>query len=63
MIVAALGFIWWAIFFIAWLVFLSITIAIARSKGRSGLLWGLLACFLPLITIIVLVLLPSRSRS
>jgi hypothetical protein len=63
MIVAAFGFIWWAIFFIAWLVFLSITIAIARSKGRSGLLWGLLACFLPLITIIVLVLLPSRSRS
>jgi hypothetical protein len=63
MIVAAFAFIWWAIFFIAWLVFLSITIAIARSKGRSGLLWGLLACFLPLITIIVLVLLPSRSRS
>ena len=60
-IVAALEFFWWLIFFFAWLIFLSFTIAIARSKGRSALLWGLLACFFPLITIIVLLVIPSRS--
>jgi hypothetical protein len=52
----------WEDDFVAWLVFLSITIAIARGKGRSGLLWGLLACFFPLITIIVLLLIPARSH-
>ena len=61
MIVAALGFIWWLIFVAAWLMFLYITITIARSKGRSALLWGLLACFFPLITIIIVLLLPARS--
>ncbi|MCX6363642.1 MAG: hypothetical protein NTW58_05655 [Actinobacteria bacterium] len=62
-IVAALSFFWWLVFVFAWLIFLSITIAIARSKGRSGLLWGLLACFLPGITIIILLLIPPVSRS
>ena len=60
--VAVLAFLWWLIIIVAWFVFLSLTIAIARSKGRSGLLWGLLACFFPLITIIVLLLIPPRSR-
>jgi hypothetical protein len=60
-IVAALAFFWWLIFVFAWLIFLFFTITIARSKGRSALLWGLLACFFPLITIIVLLLIPSRS--
>ena len=58
--VAALAFFWWLIFVVAWVIFLSITIAIARAKGRSALLWGILACFLPLITVIVLLLIPSR---
>jgi hypothetical protein len=61
-IVAALEFFWWLIFVCAWLVFLFITITIARSKGRSALLWGLLACFFPLITIIIVLLLPARAR-
>ena len=43
-------------------VFIYITISIARSKGRSGLLWGLLACFFPLITIIVLLLDPAGPQ-
>jgi len=60
--VAVLAFLWWLIIIVAWFVFLSLTIAIARSKGRSGLLWGLLACFFPLITIIVLLLIPPRSH-
>jgi hypothetical protein len=58
--VAALGFLWWLIAFIAWVVFLSITIAIARGKGRSAILWGILACFFPLITIVILLLIPPR---
>jgi hypothetical protein len=61
--VAALAFFWWLIFVVAWVFFIFITITIARSKGRSGLLWGLLACFFPLITIIVLVLIPPARRS
>ena len=61
-VVAALAFFWWLIFVVAWAVFLFITVTIARSKGRSGLFWGILACFLPLITIIIVLLLPARSR-
>jgi len=58
--VAALAFFWWIIFVLAWAVFLFITVTIALAKGRSAILWGILACFLPLITIIVLLLLPPR---
>ena len=61
--VAALAFFWWIIFVVAWVIFIYLTISIARSKGRSGLLWGLLACFFPLITIIVLLLIPPASRA
>jgi hypothetical protein len=57
-VVAALSFFWWLVFVVAWVVFIFFTITIARSKGRSALLWGILACFFPLITIIVLLLLP-----
>lgn len=60
--VAALAFLWWLILVFAWVIFIFITITIARSKGHSGLLWGILACFLPLITIIVLLLIPARSQ-
>lgn len=58
--VAALAFLWWLIFFVAWVIFIFFTITIARAKGRSGLLWGILACFFPLITIIVLLVIPPR---
>jgi len=61
-IFAALEFFWWLIFVVIWAMFLFITITIARSKGRSALLWGLLACFFPLITIIIVLLLPARSQ-
>ncbi len=61
--VAVLSFLWWLVFFFAWVIFIFITITIARSKGRSGLLWGILACFFPLITIIVLLLIPARSNN
>ena len=62
-IASALSFFWWVVIVIAWVMFLTVTMAIARSKGRSALFWGLLACFLPLITVIILLLLPARSRN
>jgi hypothetical protein len=61
-IVGALAFFWWLIFVFAWFVFIFLTVSIARSKGHSGLLWGILACFFPLITIIIVLLLPNRAR-
>jgi len=60
-VVVAMSFFWWLVFVAAWVIFLFFTVTVARMKGRSGLLWGILACFFPLITIIVLVLLPNRS--
>jgi hypothetical protein len=60
-VVAAMSFFWWLVIVAAWVVFIFFTVTVARMKGRSGLLWGVLACFLPLITIIVLLLLPDRS--
>ncbi len=60
--IAAGSFFWWLIFFVLWVVFLTITMSIARSKGHSALLWGLLACFLPGITVIIVLLLPDRTQ-
>jgi hypothetical protein len=51
---------WWVLSIVLWVVFLVLTMSIARSKGHSGLLWGLLAVFLPLITFIIVLLLPPR---
>ena len=62
-VIAALSFFWWLIFFFLWVIFLALTMSIARSKGHSPLLWGLLACFLPLITVIIVLLLPARSQA
>ncbi len=60
--IAAVSFFWWLIFFVLWVVFLTITMSIARAKGHSALLWGLLACFLPGITVIIVLLLPDRTQ-
>jgi hypothetical protein len=35
-----MGFIWWLIISLFWLIFLIFTMSVARSKGRSPLLWG-----------------------
>ena len=56
-----MDFIWWLLIAFAWIIFLFLTMSIARSKGHSALLWGLLAVFLPLITVIIVLLLPNRS--
>lgn len=58
---AVLSFLWWLVIVFFWIVFLTLTMTIARSKGHSPLLWGLLAVFFPLITVIIVLLLPDRS--
>jgi hypothetical protein len=60
-IASVLSFVWWVVIVIAWIMFLMVTMAIARSKGRSPLFWGLLAVFFPLITIIILLLMPAHD--
>ena len=62
-VIASFPVFWWFIFFFLWVIFLTLTMSIARSKGHSPLLWGLLACFFPLITVIIVLLIPARTRS
>jgi len=50
----------WVISFIVWILIISWTAAIARRKGRSPFIWGLLAFFFSLIPLIVIALMPSR---
>jgi hypothetical protein len=54
-------FIWWLIIALFWLIFLTFTMSVARSKGRSPLLWGLLSVFLPGIALILVLLVPPRA--
>ena len=56
-----MGFIWWLLIVTLWVIFLTVTMSLARSKGHSPLLWGLLAVVLPGITVIILLLLPNRT--
>jgi hypothetical protein len=37
----------WLVLIFFWVIFLILAMNIARSKGYSPLLWGLLACILP----------------
>ena len=52
--------IWWLLAAFFWIGFLMLTMFIARSKGHSTFLWGLLAVFLPVITVVIVLLLPNR---
>jgi len=56
-------FFWWVIAVVLWAIFIYFTFVLAASKGRSPLLWVILAIFFPLITIIVLLILPAKSTS
>jgi hypothetical protein len=60
-VIGVLAFLWWLVIVFFWIVFLTLTMSIARSKGRSPLLWGLLAVFFPLITVIIVLLLPDQT--
>lgn len=55
-------FLWWIIGVFVWAIFIWFTFMLAASKGRSPVLWVILAVFFPLITTIVLLLMPSKAR-
>jgi len=64
-VIAATGFwlwFWWIISVFLWVIFIYFTFLLAASKGRSPLLWVILAVFFPLITIIILLIIPAKSR-
>ena len=50
----------WVIGFIVWILVIAWSAAIARRKGRSPFMWGLLAFFFSFIALIVVALMPSR---
>jgi len=50
----------WVLGLVIWILVISWTAAIARRKGRSPFLWGLLAFFFSLFALILVALMPSR---
>ena len=52
---------WWFIIVTLWVIFIYFTWMLAASKGRSPFLWTLLAIFFPLITIIILLVIPAKD--
>jgi hypothetical protein len=61
--VLALEFFWWLVIVAFWVVFLGLTMAVASSKGRSPWLWGLLAVFFPIITVIIVLVMPEKREA
>ena len=57
---STISWIAWVIGFIVWILIISWTAAIARRKGRSPFLWGVLAFFFSLIALILVALMPSK---
>lgn len=55
-------FLWWILGVVVWALFIYFTFLLAASKGRSPLLWVVLAILFPLIAIIVLLIIPAKSR-
>jgi uncharacterized membrane protein YoaK (UPF0700 family) len=47
--------------FAAEVVLVVATALLARRKGRSAVLWAVVALFLPLIALIIVLLLPART--
>jgi hypothetical protein len=60
---AVLAFLWWLVIVFFWVLFLALTMTIARSKGHNPILWMILAIFFPVITVIIVLLLPDRSMA
>jgi phosphoglycerol transferase MdoB-like AlkP superfamily enzyme len=50
----------WVLGLIIWILVISWTAAIARRKGRSPFLWGVLAFFFSIFALILVALMPSR---
>jgi predicted PurR-regulated permease PerM len=47
--------------FVIWIGIILWTVSIARKKGRSAGLWGVLAFFFSLIPLIIVAILPSKQ--
>jgi hypothetical protein len=61
--IAALEFFWWLVIVFFWVAFLALTMAVASGKGHSPWLWGLLAVFLPIITVIIVLVMPEKKEA
>ena len=48
--------------FVFWIIFVALVAGYAESRGRSGLLWGLIALvFSPLLAFVIVALLPENK--
>jgi len=47
--------------FVIWLAIIFWTVSIARRKGHSPMLWGVLAFFFSLIALIIVAILPRKQ--
>ena len=54
---------YWLIYFIFMVFCIWFCASVAASKGRSPLLFGILAAFFTLITLIVVLVMPARQRT
>jgi hypothetical protein len=54
---------YWLIYFAVMLFCIWICASVAASKGRSPLLFGILAAFFTVITLIVVLVMPARQRA
>ena len=57
------AFLYWLITFVLWVVIMVWIYNIARRKGRHALGWLILGFFFSLITLIVILLLPSKRTT
>jgi hypothetical protein len=57
------GFLYWLIGFVIWLLILIWIYNIARRKGRHAVGWLILGFFFSLITLIIVLLLPSKRTT
>ncbi len=54
---------YWLIYFAVMLFCIWICASVAASKGRSPLLFGILAAFFTIITLIVVLVMPARRTA
>ncbi len=60
---AAGAALWWVISFALWVVIMVWIYTIAKRKGRHAVGWVILGFFFSLITLIVVLLLPSKRTT
>jgi hypothetical protein len=61
MTVLGMNVIWYPAGFFWALTFAFVCASIARGKGHSGVLWGILGFFFSCVTLVVVLLLPRRG--